>query len=153
VTQETVRFRGGRATYLRADLHERPNSARRVDAHAQIDHDEVGIGGEVYGLPLSGHAPNFNGSYRSPAFHSPVHAFGRRYAYAFRRSSIPCLYVPDEVYERARAAFSEEELVYLTLAVSTINSWNRFCTAFRVSPDKADEVFNKLSAQRRVGSG
>ena len=33
--------------------------------------------------------------------------------------------VPDEVYEQARAQFSEAELVNLTLAVIAINGWNR----------------------------
>ena len=40
--------------------------------------------------------------------------------------------VPDEVYERARAQFSEEELVRLTLVVVAINGWNRFNVAFAV---------------------
>lgn len=39
--------------------------------------------------------------------------------------------VPDEVYEIARAQFSEEELIDLTLAVAAINSWNRFNVSFR----------------------
>ena len=40
-------------------------------------------------------------------------------------------HVPDEVYEQARAQFGEEELVNLTLAVVTINCWNRLNVAFR----------------------
>ena len=40
-------------------------------------------------------------------------------------------HVPDEVYEEVRAEFSEEELIDLTLAVTTINSWNRISIAFR----------------------
>lgn len=40
-------------------------------------------------------------------------------------------HVPDDVYEQARAQFSEKELVQLTLAVAVINSWNRFAVAFR----------------------
>ena len=40
-------------------------------------------------------------------------------------------HVPDEVYEQARAEFSEEELVKLTLLVTTINAWNRFAISFR----------------------
>ena len=40
-------------------------------------------------------------------------------------------FVPDEVYEIARAQFSEAELANLTLAVTAINSWNRFNVAFR----------------------
>jgi AhpD family alkylhydroperoxidase len=43
-------------------------------------------------------------------------------------------HVPDEVYELARAQFSEEELVNLTLAVVTINGWNRLNIAFRTTP-------------------
>lgn len=39
--------------------------------------------------------------------------------------------VPDDVYALARAAFSEAELVRLTLAITVINSWNRFAVAFR----------------------
>ena len=42
--------------------------------------------------------------------------------------------VPDDVYERARKEFSEEELVDLTLAVTTINAWNRISIAFRTTP-------------------
>ena len=43
-------------------------------------------------------------------------------------------HVPDDVYERARAQFSEEELVNLTLAVVAINGWNRLSIAFRAVP-------------------
>jgi AhpD family alkylhydroperoxidase len=39
--------------------------------------------------------------------------------------------IPDEVYEAARKQFSEEELVDLTLAVTTINTYNRMNIAFR----------------------
>ena len=39
--------------------------------------------------------------------------------------------VSDEVYEQAAQEFSEKELAQLTLAVVTINSWNRFNVAFR----------------------
>jgi len=43
-------------------------------------------------------------------------------------------HVPDEVYQQARKHFSEKELVDLTAAVVTINSWNRLCVAFRIQP-------------------
>ncbi|HEU5164715.1 MAG TPA: hypothetical protein VFU29_04205 [Chitinophagaceae bacterium] len=39
--------------------------------------------------------------------------------------------VSDEVYDEARHQFSEEELVDLTMAVISINSWNRLNVAFR----------------------
>jgi AhpD family alkylhydroperoxidase len=42
--------------------------------------------------------------------------------------------VPDAVYEEAKAHFSEEELVNLTMAIVTINGWNRLAIAFRAVP-------------------
>lgn len=42
--------------------------------------------------------------------------------------------VPDEVYERTRAQFSESEIAVLTLAVVAINGWNRIAIAFRAVP-------------------
>jgi AhpD family alkylhydroperoxidase len=46
-------------------------------------------------------------------------------------------HVPDDVYEEARRAFSEKELVDLTAATIAINGWNRVCIAFRVTPQTA----------------
>jgi AhpD family alkylhydroperoxidase len=43
-------------------------------------------------------------------------------------------HVPDAVFEEARKQFSEEELIDLTLAVTTINSWNRISISFRTTP-------------------
>ena len=40
-------------------------------------------------------------------------------------------HVPDEVYESVRPHFTDEELANLTLAIITINSWNRLNVAFR----------------------
>src|ERR1700748_3875364 len=42
--------------------------------------------------------------------------------------------VSDEVYEQARAEFSDHELTYLTSAVASINVWNRFGVAYRWTP-------------------
>ena len=42
--------------------------------------------------------------------------------------------VPDDVYQLAKAQFSEAELVDLTMAVTTINSWNRLAVSFRQIP-------------------
>ena len=41
--------------------------------------------------------------------------------------------VPDEVYEQARAEFSEEQLIDLNMAVILINGWNRIAV-----PSRAD---------------
>lgn len=38
--------------------------------------------------------------------------------------------VPDEVYDEARKQFSETELIDLTMAVVSINGWNRLNVAF-----------------------
>lgn len=40
-------------------------------------------------------------------------------------------HVPDGVYEKVRAEFSEQEIAALTLAVAMINTWNRLNVAFR----------------------
>jgi AhpD family alkylhydroperoxidase len=42
--------------------------------------------------------------------------------------------VSDEVYAQAKAEFSEQELIYLTSAIASINAWNRFGVAYRWSP-------------------
>jgi alkylhydroperoxidase family enzyme len=43
-------------------------------------------------------------------------------------------HVPDEAYAAARAQFSEEELVNLTMALVAINGANRLNIAFRTVP-------------------
>jgi hypothetical protein len=40
--------------------------------------------------------------------------------------------------------YNERELVYLTLAVATINTFNRFNVAFGTSPADADAVFKMM---------
>ncbi len=41
---------------------------------------------------------------------------------------------PDDVYERVREQFSEDELAHLSLAIASINSWNRLNIAARTVP-------------------
>jgi AhpD family alkylhydroperoxidase len=43
-------------------------------------------------------------------------------------------HVPDYVFEQTRAHLSEKELADLTLAVTSINSWNRLNIAVRTTP-------------------
>src|ERR1700752_4721454 len=43
-------------------------------------------------------------------------------------------HVPDEVYDRVRQQFSEDELAHLSLAVVAINGWNRLNIAARTVP-------------------
>ena len=43
-------------------------------------------------------------------------------------------HVSEAVYQKAKKSFSEEELVNLTLAIITINGWNRLSITFRSAP-------------------
>lgn len=43
-------------------------------------------------------------------------------------------HVPDSVYEKVRPFFNDKELSDLTLAIATINSWNRLAIASRTRP-------------------
>jgi AhpD family alkylhydroperoxidase len=54
--------------------------------------------------------------------------------------------VPDAVYEQARAEFNEAELVQLTLAIVTINGWNRLNIAFRTPAGEYKSAFNRSAA-------
>jgi AhpD family alkylhydroperoxidase len=38
---------------------------------------------------------------------------------------------PDDAYEPLKAHFSEEDMTKLTVAIGTINVWNRLCVGFR----------------------
>jgi AhpD family alkylhydroperoxidase len=40
-------------------------------------------------------------------------------------------HAPDDVYERARSQFSEEELLKLSMVIVTINGWNRLAVGSR----------------------
>jgi AhpD family alkylhydroperoxidase len=64
-------------------------------------------------------------------------------------------HVPDSVYEEARRVLGEAELVDLTLAIVTINGWNRLNVAFR-TPAGAYQPPAKPGAGakgRTVGAG
>lgn len=39
--------------------------------------------------------------------------------------------IADSLYDEVRAQFSETDLVALTMAITVINSWNRFAVSFR----------------------
>jgi AhpD family alkylhydroperoxidase len=53
-------------------------------------------------------------------------------------------HVPDDVYERVRQEFSEDELAHLSLAIVAINGWNRLNVAARTVP--GDYVPSSLAA-------
>ena len=58
-------------------------------------------------------------------------------------------HAPDEVYERVREQFSEDELVHLTLAIVAINGWNRLNIAARTVP--GDYVAGSVAALHAAG--
>jgi AhpD family alkylhydroperoxidase len=43
-------------------------------------------------------------------------------------------HVPDEIYEKVSEQFAEKELADLTLAIATINAWNRLAISARTVP-------------------
>ncbi|MFN3482567.1 carboxymuconolactone decarboxylase family protein [Rhabdaerophilum calidifontis] len=54
--------------------------------------------------------------------------------------------IPDDLYARAREAFSEAEIVDLTFSIIAINGWNRGAVAFRMVPGSKDETFGLKKA-------
>jgi AhpD family alkylhydroperoxidase len=58
-------------------------------------------------------------------------------------------HAPDEVYERVREQFAEDELVHLTLAIVAINGWNRLNIAARTVP--GDYVAGSVAALHAAG--
>jgi AhpD family alkylhydroperoxidase len=49
-------------------------------------------------------------------------------------TNIQAAHAPDAVYDELRKNFSEAEVVNLTLAITTINAWNRIAIGFRLVP-------------------
>ncbi|MET8354149.1 MULTISPECIES: carboxymuconolactone decarboxylase family protein [unclassified Micromonospora] len=45
-------------------------------------------------------------------------------------------HVPDEVFEAARAAFSDDEVGNLIMAATVINAWNRIAVSARLMPSR-----------------
>ncbi len=59
----------------------------------------------------------------------------------------PC----EDLLEKMRNHFSESELAYLSLAVCTINTWNRFNVGFHVPPERAEATFKMMHPQNGQG--
>ena len=72
-----------------------------------------------------------------PAWHEcPFYTDRERAALAWTEAVtlVADTHVPDAVYDQARGQFSEKELADLTLAVATINAWNRLSISARTAP-------------------
>ena len=76
---------------------------------------------------------------------SPYYTERERAALAWTEAVtlVAATHVPDDVYEQARAQFSEKELVDLTTAVVAINGWNRFAISFRAVPGEYQSPHQK----------
>jgi AhpD family alkylhydroperoxidase len=93
-----------------------------VDMHSK----DARVAGEteqrIYSVPVWREAPFYSDRERAAlAFAEAVTAIGQAG-------------VPDDVYDDAKRFFSEEELVKLTMAIVTINAWNRVAITFRTEP-------------------
>ena len=55
-------------------------------------------------------------------------------AWAEALACLPGHSVSDEVHAKARAHFSEDELMWLSVAIANINAWNRLGAAYRFTP-------------------
>jgi AhpD family alkylhydroperoxidase len=67
---------------------------------------------------------------------SEIYTQGERAALAWAEAvtNIQDGHAPDVVYEEVRAHFSEAETVNLTLAITTINAWNRIAISLGAYP-------------------
>ncbi|MFG1495804.1 carboxymuconolactone decarboxylase family protein [Saccharospirillum sp. HFRX-1] len=54
-------------------------------------------------------------------------------AWAEATTQVSTQNIDDAVYQQARQQFSESQLVDLTLAIATINAWNRFAVSFQAA--------------------
>jgi len=64
---------------------------------------------------------------------SPYYTPRERAALTWAEAVTKCE-VSDQVYQNAKSQFSDEELIDLTLAVTSINSWNRINLSFPMLP-------------------
>ncbi len=64
---------------------------------------------------------------------SPFYSDRERAALSWAEAVTKCD-VPDEVYDEVKKQFSEKEIIDLTIATITINSWNRINVPFRNVP-------------------
>lgn len=61
-------------------------------------------------------------------------------AWAEQLAHLPGHSISDAAYAAARAHFSENELLWLSVAIANINAWNRLGAAFRFAPPLARQA-------------
>ncbi len=74
---------------------------------------------------------------------SPLFTPRERAALAWTEAltQLPAHGVPDDIYQQARQAFSDQELSELSLMIVAINGWNRLSVAFQKEPGSMDDVY------------
>ncbi|HEU5349902.1 MAG TPA: carboxymuconolactone decarboxylase family protein [Ktedonobacterales bacterium] len=93
-----------------------------VDMHSLDLRAEGETEQRIYALPVWQETPFFTERERAALL------------WAEKLTLISLDHVPDDVYEQVRPHFTDAELANLTLAVATINAWNRFAITFRSEP-------------------
>lgn len=81
---------------------------------------------------------NVAGWRESPMFNPREHA---ALAWAEVLTRLPPDGVSDDIYQRVRTQFSEQEISDLTFAIMAINAWNRINIAFTPVPGSADKEY------------
>ena len=71
-------------------------------------------------------------AWRESPFYSPRERAALAWTEAL--TQVAKTHAPDDVYEEARAHFSEKELADLTMAIVAINGWNRIAIGLRSEP-------------------
>ena len=121
-----LRKRQGTKTRARAELDACRNRDRKARARRKTDWKDLRAPGEqaqrLYGLDAWKESPYYTGRERAAL------------AWAEAVTNIQVGRVPDVIYDEARTHFTEKELADLTLAVATINAWNRLSIAARTVP-------------------
>lgn len=93
-----------------------------VDMHSKDARLEGETEQRIFAVPVWRETPFFTDRERAAlAFTEAVTAIGRAG-------------VPDDVYAEAKRFFSDDELVKLTMAIVTINAWNRVAITFHTEP-------------------
>jgi AhpD family alkylhydroperoxidase len=95
------------------------NCAYCLDMHSKDARHKGETEQRIYGLSAWREAPYYNERERA--------------ALGWAEAVTSCS-VPDTIYNEVKNQFSEEELIDLTLAVTTINTWNRINLAFPNEP-------------------
>ncbi|MDN4503260.1 carboxymuconolactone decarboxylase family protein [Alteromonadaceae bacterium BrNp21-10] len=62
---------------------------------------------------------------------TPIYSDTEMFVFEFVEKLLTGTAIDDELYQRALATLSEQDLVNLTIAVNAINSWNRIAKLFK----------------------